>query len=144
MSESNHSLELAVNGAENYPDTLRITVGSVDSAFDAAIAQLGGDGSAEEAVRSFDSVADVRQLLTDRRVELMRSIMTASPDSITDLADRLGRNYSNVHSDVQVLADHHIVYFDTDSRTKRPVIPYNRVHVDIEVIGDSGTEHEHL
>lgn len=143
MSEPNHSSELAENGAENYPDTLRITVGSVDSAFEAAIAQLGGDGPAEEAVRSFDSVADVRQLLTDRRVELMRSIMTASPDSITDLADRLDRNYSDIHSDVQVLADHHIVYFDTDGRTKRPVIPYNRVHVDIEVVGDSGTERAH-
>jgi len=101
MSEPNHSAELAENGAENYPDTLRITVGSVDSMFDAAIAQLGDDGESDEAVRSFDSVADVRQLLTDRRVELMRSIMTASPDSITDLADRLGRNYSDVHSDVR-------------------------------------------
>jgi len=143
MSEPNHTAELAENGAENYPDTLRITVGSVDSMFDAAIAQLGDDGESDEAVRSFDSVADVRQLLTDRRVELMRSIMTASPDSITDLADRLGRNYSDVHSDVQVLADHHIVYFDTDGRTKRPVIPYNRVRVDIEVVGDSGTERAH-
>jgi len=143
MSEPNHSSELDANGAENYPDTLRITVGSVDSMFDAAIAQLGDDGESDEAVRSFDSVADVRQLLTDRRVELMRSIMTASPDSITDLADRLGRNYSDVHSDVQVLADHHIVYFDTDGRTKRPVIPYNRVRVDIEVVGDSGTERAH-
>jgi predicted transcriptional regulator len=114
MSELNHTSELHENGAENYPDTLRITVGSVDSMFDAAIAQLDSDGEADKAVRSFDSVADVRQLLTDRRIELMRSIMTAGPDSISDLADRLGRNYSDVHGDVQVLADHHIVYFDSD------------------------------
>ena len=140
MNEPNHTPELAENGAENYPETLRITVGSVDSMFDTAIAQLGGDGEADVAVRSFDTVADVRKLLTDRRVELMRSIMTAGPDSISDLADRLGRNYSDVHGDVQVLADHHIVYFDTDGRTKRPVIPYDRVRVDIEVVGDSRTE----
>lgn len=140
MNEPNHTPELAENGAENYPETLRITVGSVDSMFDSAIAQLGGDGETDEAVRSFDTVADVRKLLTDRRVELMRSIMTAAPDSISDLADRLGRNYSDVHGDVQVLADHHIVYFDTDGRTKRPVIPYDRVRVDIEVVGDSRTE----
>ena len=140
MSEPNHSPELDENGAKNYPDTLRITMGSVEKMFDAAIAQLDSDGEADEAVRSFDSVADVRQLLTDRRIELMRSIMTAGPDSISDLADRLGRNYSDVHDDVQVLADHHIVYFDSDGRTKRPVIPYNRVRVDIEVVGDSGAE----
>lgn len=111
--------------------------------FDAAIAQLGGNGEADEAVRSFDTVADVHQLLTNRRVELMRSIMTAAPDSISDLADCLDRNYSDVHGDVQVLADHHIVYFDTDGRTKRPVIPYDRVRVDIEVVGDSGAEGAH-
>lgn len=140
MNEPNYSPELDVNGAENYPDTLRITVGSVETMFDAAIAQLDSDGKTDEAVRSFDSVADVRQLLTDRRIELMRSIMTAGPDSISDLADRLDRNYSDVHGDVQVLADHHIVYFDTDGRAKRPVIPYDRVRVDIEVVGDSGAE----
>jgi len=108
--------------------------------FDAALVQLDDTGKADEAVRSFDSVADIRQLLTDRRLELMRSIMTAAPDSISDLTNRLGRNYSDVHSDVQVLADHHIVYFETDGRTKRPVIPYDRVRVDIEVVGDPSAE----
>lgn len=140
MTETNPT-ELAANGAESYPETLRITVGSVASMVDAAVAQLDGDGPAEEAVRSFDSVADVRQLLTDRRLEVMRSIMTAAPDSISDLADRLDRNYSDVHSDVAVLADHDIVYFDTDGRAKRPVIPYERVRVDIEVVGDASTGH---
>jgi len=111
--------------------------------FDAAIAQLGDDGESDEAVRSFDSVADVRQLLTDCRVELMRSIMTASPDSITISPTALVATIPDVHSDVQVLADHHIVYFDTDGRTKRPVILHNRVRVDIEVVGDSGTERAH-
>ena len=43
-----------------------------------------------------------------------RSIMPTPPDSISDLADRLGRNYSDVHGDVTVLVDHEIVYFDTD------------------------------
>ena len=140
MTETNPT-ELAANGAESYPETLRITVGSVASMVDAAVAQLDGDGPAEEAVRAFDSVADIRQLLTDRRLELMRSIMTAPPDSISDLADRLGRNYSDVHGDVEALADHDIVYFDTDGRAKRPVIPYERVRVDIEVVADADSEH---
>ncbi len=144
MNDTNHSPPLDENGAENYPDTLRITVGSVDSMFEAAITQLNGDSGADEAVRSFDSVADIRQLLTDRRLELMRSVMTETPDSITDLADRLDRNYSDVHSDVQVLSDHHIMYFETDGRTKRPVIPYERVRVHIEVVGDPSAEHAHV
>ena len=44
----------------------------------------------------------------------MRSIMPTPPDSISDLADRLGGNYSDVYADVTVLVDHEIVYFDTD------------------------------
>jgi len=71
----------------------------------------------------------------------MRTIMTGSPESIQDLADVLGRNYADVHGDVQVLAEHHIVYFDTDGRTKRPVIPYDRVRVDIRVTDGSAGEH---
>jgi len=143
MTEPTHSSELSENGAEHYPETLRITVGSTETMFDTAIATLDGAGGVDEAVRSFDSVADVRTLLTDRRVELMRSVMGEAPDSITDLADRLDRNYADVHGDVQLLADHHIVYFDTDGRTKRPVIPYDRVRVDIDIVGDSGVEQAH-
>jgi len=71
----------------------------------------------------------------------MRSIMTAPPDSISDLAERLDRNYSEIHGDVEVLADHDIVYFDTDGRAKKPVIPYERVRVDIEVVADADTGH---
>lgn len=139
MTETNPT-ELAANDAENYPETLRITVGSVDSMVDTAVARLGDDGPAEAAVRTFDSVAEIRALLTDRRIELMRSIMTTPPDSITGLANQVNRNYADVHADVEVLADHDIVYFETDGRAKRPVIPYERVQIDIEVVGDTGNE----
>jgi len=141
MTETN-STDLAANGAEKYPETVRVTTGSASSMGDSVV-QLDDDddGPAEEAVRAFDSVGEVWQLLTDRRLEVMRSIMTAPPDSISDLAERLDRNYSEIHGDVEVLADHDIVYFDTDGRAKKPVIPYERVRVDIEVVADADTGH---
>jgi len=128
--------ELIDTGAENYPETLRITVESVDQMFDDAIEQLDSDGPPDEAVRSFEQIGDIRALLTDRRVEVMRTIMSQNPVSITDLADQLDRNYSDVHSDVEVLANHHIVYFDTEGQRKRPVIPYDRIRLDVEVAAD--------
>ena len=128
--------ELIEIGAENYPETLRITVESVDQMFDDAIEQLDSDGPADEAVRSFEQIGDIRALLTDRRVEVMRTIMSQNPVSITDLADQLDRNYSDVHSDVEMLANHHIVYFDTVGQRKRPVIPYDRIRLDVEVAAD--------
>jgi predicted transcriptional regulator len=138
MTETN-STDLAANGAEKYPETVRVTTGSASSMGDSVVQLDDDDGPAEEAVRAFDSVGEVWQLLTDRRLEVMRSIMTAPPDSISDLAERLDRNYSEIHGDVEVLADHDIVYFDTDGRAKKPVIPYERVRVDIEVVADADT-----
>jgi predicted transcriptional regulator len=129
--------------AENYPSTLRITVGSADDVFERAIEQAGSEDTADEAVRTFESVAEIRKLLTDRRLEVMRAIMTETPDSISDLADRLGRNYADVHADVQVLADHHVVYFEQMGRAQRPIIPYRRVSLDIEVVGESGHDRVH-
>ena len=70
----------------------------------------------------------------------MRSTTTAPLESISQLADRLERNYADVHTDVQVLADNHILYFKTDRRTKQPVIPYDRVRLDIEVVAGPNTE----
>jgi len=138
--DKRNSTDSPADDAETYPETLRITVGSVETAFEATTAQRKSDDPSETAVRVFDSLAEVWELLTDRRLEIMRSIMTAPPDSISDLADRLGRNYSDVHSDVAVLADHDIVYFDTAGRAKRPVIPYECVRIDIEVVGDASGE----
>jgi predicted transcriptional regulator len=121
----------------SFPKTLRITVEDVDAMFDRARGDAAGDGVADEAVRSFASVADIRSLLTDRRLEVLRAIMDEPPESITVLAERLERNYADVHGDVQVLANHHIVYFETEGRSKRPVVPYERVHLDIELAGGS-------
>ncbi|WP_157512811.1 hypothetical protein [Halapricum sp. CBA1109] len=128
--------ELAAQGAENYPETLRITVEDVDQMFDDAIEQLDEDSPTDEAVRSFEQIGDIRALLTDRRVEVMRTIMNQDPDSISDLADQLDRNYSDIHADVEVLANHHIVYFETEGQRKRPVIPYERIRLDVEVAAD--------
>jgi len=137
MTDTEQSTELSEHGAQNFPSTLRITVQSVDQVFDDALTELAEEGPADEAVRSFERVADIRQLLTDRRLEVMRTIIAESPESITDLAERLDRNYADVHADVEMLANHHIVYFDSDGRAKRPVIPYDRVVLDVEIASGS-------
>jgi predicted transcriptional regulator len=116
---------------------LRLTVESPTDAFDRIEERAGEAGRADEAVRSFPSAAPLRRLLTERRLEVMRAIMTDPPESIRDLADRLDRNYSDIHSDLDLLAEHHIVYFETVGRAKRPVIPYETVEFDVAVRADA-------
>jgi predicted transcriptional regulator len=124
-------------GVEQYPPRLRITVQSMDEFFDGIRDNLSDEEPTDEAVRAFATVEQLRSLLTDRRVEVMKSIMANPPESISALADRLGRNYSDVHSDVMLLADHHIVHFDSEGRAKRPVIPYETVEFDVTIRGDA-------
>ena len=134
--------EPAVN--ETRPRTLRITVRSSEEMRERALGKLreaaAGDTvePAAEAVRAFESVSEIRELLTDRRVEVLRAIHDDSPDSITDLAERLDRSYSVVHEDVSTLADYGVVHFRTGPHgSKQPYVPYETVRVDVPLVGDS-------
>ena len=128
---------LGERGARRYPQTLRLTVETPEQAATRTRGTAGGRGVADEAVRSFPSAEPIRRLMTERRLEAMRAIMTDPPGSISELAERLGRNYSDVHSDVQLLAEHHVVHFESRGRSKRPVIPYESVEFDVAVRADS-------
>ena len=127
----------------DYPETLRFTLSTGDEQFDAAVADVqaaesGSGGVASEAVRAFESLADLRALLTDRRLEALRSIHGDPPDSISDLARRLDRPYAVVHEDVQTLAKHDVVHFAEGPRgAKRPFVPYDSVRVEVPLVGSS-------
>lgn len=119
----------------NFPDTLRITIETAEDAFDSAIEEAGAAEHGEQgpAVVSFQNTKGVRRLLTDRRLELLRSLMTSPAESISDLADRLDRNYSTVHEDIEVLAEYGIVQFRQDGQSKQPFVPYETIEFDVTI-----------
>lgn len=126
-----------------YPDTLLITVKSAEEMdrdvlgkFDEAIASTDSTAT-DEAIRAFEKVSEVRELLTDRRVELLRTIRSEKPESISELADIVDRAYSVVNKDVNTLSSYDIVQSASGPRgAKRPYIPYEEVHVDIPLLED--------
>lgn len=118
----------------NFPKTLRITIETAEEAFDAALDESEmGDDEQIDAVVSFSSAKGVRRLLTDRRLELLRSLMTDSAQSISDLADRLDRNYSTVHEGVEILAEYGIVRFRQEGQSKQPFVPYETIEFDVTI-----------
>lgn len=124
----------------DYPETIRFTLATSEEQFDAALADAETAESGQEvgtdAVRAFDSLADLRELLTDRRLEALRSIHADPPDSIRALARRLDRSYAVVHEDVETLAKHGVVHFADGPRgAKRPFVPYESVRVDVPLVG---------
>ncbi|GAA0277660.1 HVO_A0114 family putative DNA-binding protein [Halobacterium noricense] len=120
---------------EDYPSVLRITSDPEEAHRQDALDRLDRWKAGEEVphVINFENPSDLRALLTDRRVELLRSIMTDRPDSIRQLAERLDRDVKSVHDDLQVLADYDIVHFEQAGRAKRPFVPYDSIEVSLEI-----------
>lgn len=134
MPDDNHTDRPAPE-AMNFPDTLRITITSAEEAFDEAVMAAGAaeDGEQRDAVVSFETAAGIRKLLTDRRLELLRSLMGRPAESITELADRLERSYSTVHGDVETLAEYGIVQYREAGQSKQPFVPYETIEFDVTI-----------
>lgn len=120
---------------EDYPSVLRITSDSEEVHRQGALDRLDRWEAGEEVphVINFQNPSDLRALLTDRRVELLRSIMAERPDSIRQLAERLERDVKAIHDDLQVLAEYDIVHFEQAGRAKRPFVPYDTIEVSLEI-----------
>ena len=53
----------------------------------------------------FESLTAVRKILTDKRLDVWRSIRDKKPESITHLSEMLGRGFRSVHRDVTLLEE---------------------------------------
>lgn len=116
-------------GDDRFSRVLRITVTPDDETFDAARerARQAREGDSGPRVVSFGSHSQLRGLLTDKRIELIETIMADAPASISALARQVDRNYPEVHADLEVLADYRVVAFEREGQARRPSIPYDRI-----------------
>ena len=127
-----------------HPAVLRVTVETSDDARTATLdtAATVADSEKAPAVVSFASVADLRSILTDRRIELLRTLVDTdgAAESITALSETLDRDYRPVHDDVTLLADYGLLFVVSEGGSKRPYVPYERIHLDVELVGDAADE----
>jgi predicted transcriptional regulator len=63
----------------------------------------------DERHLSFGTLQEAAAVLTPRRMELLRAIHGEPAASIRAVAQRLGRDYRNVHADVSALIDHSLI-----------------------------------
>ena len=117
-----------------YPSTLRITSLPAEQARAAAIerAEQWEDGEEVPHVVNFQDRARLRQLLTDRRMELLEAVMERPPESIRALADRLDRDVHDVHDDLYLLAEYDVIHFEENGRAKKPYVPYDTVRIEVK------------
>lgn len=79
---------------------------------------------------SFQEVGQMLAAFTPKRWELIAALREAGPLTVAELARHLGRNYKNVHADVQQLIEWMAVERGEDGRVN---VPWSEIVVDMKL-----------
>ena len=85
---------------------------------------------------SFDSIDDMRKILTEERLKILKTIKKEHPGSIYELAKFLGRDKKNTFDDVQLLAEMGLIELQKakEGREKTTLrVTYNQILLEIPV-----------
>jgi len=79
---------------------------------------------------SFEQVGQMLATFTPKRWELIAALREGGPMTVAELARHLGRNYKNVHADVQQLIEWMAVERGDDGRVS---VPWSEIVVDMKL-----------
>ena len=106
---------------------------------------LGGIRALEEGEQidspptvSFGSYDDLVETLTPRVLDLVEAIRREEPASINEAARVVDRDVKNVHEELGRLAQLGIVYFEEEGRSKRPVVWFDEIVIDLPLDRETG------
>lgn len=81
--------------------------------------------------------ADMSRLLSPNNVELLRTIARKDPASIRETARLVGRDVRQVHDNLEELSQLNLVRFETEGRSKRPVVWYDDIDVQLPIADET-------
>jgi predicted transcriptional regulator len=84
----------------------------------------------------FDSVDNLRAVLTNKRLLILKAIREHKPKSVYELAKILGRDLKNVKQDLKLLSEIGLVTLERREKDKRRRIPhvdYSKILLEIPV-----------
>lgn len=87
----------------------------------------GGHSKSSDYLLTFESSKLLLSELTASRIDLLEKLRASGPMSIYGLAKQVGRNYSNVHSDITKLIEHGLV--EKFEETKKVHVPFDSVEI---------------
>lgn len=76
------------------------------------------------------SLEEADELLTPKRQELVEALSQGEYDSVRGLARELDRDKAQVSRDLAALAEHGLVAYETDGRSKSPRLTQQRVVIE--------------
>ncbi len=80
---------------------------------------------------SFESARALFSELTPARIDLLESLRRCGPCSVYALAKEVGRNYSNVHTDIGKLEEHGLVQRTIEGAV---FVPFESVEIHLALI----------
>lgn len=92
----------------------------------------GKKGKKKSAIY-FSNLKEMRRALTEKRLEIIKTIKNKKPVSIYELAKMLHRNLKNVLQDVEYLKELGIVEVEETTDKKIPHVYYDRIDLQIAV-----------
>ena len=84
----------------------------------------------------FESIDDMRAVLTNNRLAILRAIRENKPKSVYELSKILGRNLKNVNEDLKLLAEIGLVTLEATKKDRKRITPhvdYTKITLEIAV-----------
>jgi len=87
---------------------------------------------------SFASYDDLMGTLTPRVLDLIEAVRREEPSSINETARVVDRDVKNVHEELTRLAQLGIVFFEEDGQSKRPVVWFDELVINLPFDPEAG------
>ena len=97
-----------------------------------------GDTVDSTPTLSFASYDDLMETLTPRVLDLIEAIRREEPASINETARVVDRDVKNVHEELSRLAQLGIVFFEEDGQSKRPVVWFEELIINLPFDPEAG------
>ena len=133
------------------PTTLYIRVGNRKQLYRDAERRLKEEDEKEESgedvsdrhILNIEDPADLGRVLSRVNLDLLRALQEESPSSISAAAEAVGRDYKEVHRNLTELAALNIIRLEDEGRSKKPILPYDQITVDVPLDAGGRESDEH-
>lgn len=126
--QNESTLVVTVSSSEEFHDDVRSALQALDR----------GENIDSAPTITFGSYDDLMDTLTARALDLVEAVRREEPGSINEAARVVDRDVKNVHEELGRLARLGIVYFEEDGRSKRPVVWFDELVIELPFEGTSG------
>lgn len=113
---------------------LQIRVETTSEFFDGIDTDVSSSGTEESVeVLSVPDLETLSRILRETNLELIRTVAEHEPRSMRETARLVDRDIKNVSEDLHFLDEIGIISMDSAGRSRRPIVPYEEIEVDIPV-----------